>query len=135
MEESAGLGSTVMDKTLELFTKLLSGGEDPDVTALSEAINASLGITTPLVKVEASPSSSVKGLADTLMCDRSTLRLSEVGSCPNPIHPRIRSVPISTLVETAEDDLAKLGLTSLAPLAKAGSSYCTTSPAGCKPIA
>ena len=34
-----------LDRTAELLAKLLSGSEDPDVTALSEAVKAKLGIT------------------------------------------------------------------------------------------
>ena len=45
-----------MDKTVELMTKILSGSADPDVTALSEAIKARLGITMPPEKPVASPS-------------------------------------------------------------------------------
>ena len=109
----------MMDKTLDALTKLLSGDSgDPDVTALSEAIKARLGITTPLAKPEASPSPGVKTLADTLMGDRHAHKLPEVGSCPSPFHPRIRTVPVTSLEETPEEDLTKLGLTSLAPLAK-----------------
>ena len=39
-----------LDHTAELLAKLLSGSEDPDVTALSEALKAELGITIPLPK-------------------------------------------------------------------------------------
>ena len=37
-----------LNRTAELLAKLLSGSEDPDVTALSEAVKAKLGITEPL---------------------------------------------------------------------------------------
>ena len=37
-----------LDRMAELQAKLLSGSEDPDVTALSEAVKAKLGITEPL---------------------------------------------------------------------------------------
>ena len=36
-----------LDRTAELLAKLLSGSEDRDVTALSEAVKAKLGITEP----------------------------------------------------------------------------------------
>ena len=39
-----------LDRTAELLDKLLSGYEEPDVTALSEAVKAKLGITEPLPK-------------------------------------------------------------------------------------
>ena len=41
-----------LDHTAELLAKLLSGSEDPDVTALSEAIKAKLGIAEPIPKPE-----------------------------------------------------------------------------------
>ena len=37
-----------LDRTAELLAKLLSRSEDPDVTGLSEAVKATLGITEPL---------------------------------------------------------------------------------------
>ena len=37
-----------LDRTAEPLAKLLSGSEDPDVTALSEAVTGKLGITNPL---------------------------------------------------------------------------------------
>ena len=118
-DASMDLDPTIMDKTLDVLTKFLSGDSgDPDVTALSEAIKARLGITSPLVKPEASPSPGVKTLAENLMGDRRTHKLPEVGSCPSPFHPRIRTVPATSLEETPGEDLNKLGLTSLAPLAK-----------------
>ena len=41
-----------LDHTAELLAKLLSGSEDPDVTALSESIKAKLGIAEPQPKPE-----------------------------------------------------------------------------------
>ena len=37
-----------LDRMAELLAKLLSGSEDPDVTALFEAVKVKLGITEPL---------------------------------------------------------------------------------------
>ena len=39
-----------LDRTAELLAKLLCGSEDPDVTALSEAVKAEFGINEPLPK-------------------------------------------------------------------------------------
>ena len=56
-----------LDRTAELLAKLLSGSEDPDVTALSEAVKAKLGITKSLPKPAlASPSPRLSTLADDL---------------------------------------------------------------------
>ena len=60
-----------LDRTAELLAKLLSGSEDPDVTALSEPVKAKLGITEPLLKpapLSASPGLST--LADDLKRSR-----------------------------------------------------------------
>ena len=62
-----------LDRTPELLAKLLSGSEDPDVTALSEAVRAKLGITQPLPKPAlASPSPGLSTLADYLKRSRVT---------------------------------------------------------------
>ena len=47
VEESHSRGPTygALDRTAELLANLLSGSEDPDVTALSEAVKAKLGVT------------------------------------------------------------------------------------------
>ena len=124
-----------MDKTVELMTKILSGSAHPDVTALSETIKARLGITMPLEKPVASPSPGIKNLVTTLTGDQSAQRLPEVGACPSPFHPRIRTLPVSTLAETPDTELAKLGLTSLAPSARAGPEPPSTSSGGRKAIA
>ena len=56
-----------LDRTAERLAKLLSGSEDPDVTALSEAVKAKLGITEPLRKPALlSPSPGLSTLADVL---------------------------------------------------------------------
>ena len=56
-----------LDYTAEPLAKLLSGSEDPDVTALSEAVKAQLGITEPLPKPALlSPSRGLSTLAEHL---------------------------------------------------------------------
>ena len=54
-----------LDRTAERLAKLLFGLEDPDVTALSEALKANLGITETLPKPALlSPSPGLSTLAD-----------------------------------------------------------------------
>ena len=61
----------VLDRMAELLATLLSGSEDPDLTALSEAVKAKLGITEPLPKPgPASPSPGLSTLADDLKRSR-----------------------------------------------------------------
>ena len=76
-----------LDRTAELLAKLLSGFEDPDVTALFEAVRAKLGITEPLPK-PALPSAShrLSTLADDLKQSRVSRLLCKV-TCPSPFHP------------------------------------------------
>ena len=111
------LGPTygALDHTAELLAKLLSGSEDPDVTALSEAVRANLGITEPLPKlVLVSPSPRLSTLADDLKQARVSRLLPKV-TCSSPIHPRARTVPIAELQDMAVTETEKKGLTALAP--------------------
>ena len=106
-----------LDRTAEVLAKLLSGSEDPDVTALSEAVKAKLGITEPLPKpalLFPSPGSST--LADDLKRSRVSRLLPEV-TCPSPFHPRARTVPIAELQDVPVMETEKTGLSALALLA------------------
>ena len=106
-----------LDRTAELLAKLLSGSEDPDVTALSEAVKATLGITEPLPKpAPASPSPGFSTLAEDLKQSRVSRLLPKV-TCPSLFHPRARTVPIAELQDVPVTETEKQGLTALAPLA------------------
>ena len=86
-----------LDHTAELLAKLLSGSEDPDVTALSEAIKAKLGIAEPLPKPELfSPSPGLSTLAEDLKRS-SVSRLLPKVTCPSPFHHRARTVRMAEL--------------------------------------
>ena len=106
-----------LDHTAELLTKLLSGSEDPDVTALSEAIKAKLGIAQPLTKPELpSLSPGLSTLAEDLKRSRASRLLPKV-TCPSPFHPRARAVPMAELQDVPVTEMEKRGLSALAPLA------------------
>ena len=106
-----------LDRTAELLAKLLSGSEDPDVTALSEAVKAKLGITEPLPKLAlASPSPRLSTLAEELK-QSSVSRLLPKVTCASPFHPCARTVPIAELQDVPITETEKRGLTALAPLA------------------
>ena len=106
-----------LDRTAELLAKLLSGSEDPDVAALSEAVRAKLGITEPLPKPAlASPSPRLSTLAGDLKRSRVSRLLPKV-TYPSPFHPRARTVPIAELQDLPVTETEKKGLTALAPLA------------------
>ena len=106
-----------LDRTAELLAKLLSGSADPDVTALSEAVKAKLGITEPLPKPAlASPSPGWSTRAEDLKRSRVSGLLPKV-TCPSPFHPCARTVPIAELQDVPLTETEKRGLTALAPLA------------------
>ena len=118
-EESHSPGPTygALDRTAELLAKLLSGSEDPDVTGLSEAVKAKLGITEHLPKPAlASPSPAGSTLAEGLKRSRVSRLLPKV-NCPSPFHPRARTVPIAELQDVPVTDTEKRGPTALPPLA------------------
>ena len=106
-----------LDHTAELLAKLLSGSEDPDVTALSEAIKAKLGIAEPLPKPELpSLSPGLSTLAEDLKRSRVSRLLPKV-TCPSPFHPRARTVPMADLQDVPFTESERRGLSALAPLA------------------
>ena len=106
-----------LDRTAELLAKLLSGSEDPDVTALSEAVKAKLGIIEPLPKPALlSTSPGLSTLADHLKRSRVSRLLPKV-TCPSPFHPRASTVPIAELQDVLVTETEKRGLSALAPLA------------------
>ena len=105
------------DRTAEPLAKLLSGSEDPDVTALSEAVKAKLGITEPLPKPALlSSSPRLSTLADDLKKSRVSRLLPKV-TRPSSFHPRARTVPIAELQDVPVTVTEKRGLSALAPLA------------------
>ena len=107
--------NSALDRTAGLPAKLLSGSEDPDVTALPEAVKAKLVITKPLPKAAlGSPSPGLSGLANDLKRSRVSRLLPKV-TCPSPFHPRARKVPIAELQDVPVTETEKKGLTALTP--------------------
>ena len=106
-----------LDCTAKLLARLLSGSEDTDVTALSEAVKAKLDITETLPKPALlSPSPGLSTLADDLKRSR-VFRLLPKITCPSPFHPRARTVPVAELQDVPVTETEKRGLSALAPLA------------------
>ena len=121
-----------LDRTAELLAELLSGSEEPDVTALSEAVKAKLGITEPLPKPALlSPSAGLSTLADGLKRSRVSRLLHKV-TCPSPFRPRARTVPIAELQDVLVTEIEKRGLSALAPLAGVCASPSGLTPGGGK---
>ena len=106
-----------LDRTAQLLAKPLSGSEDPDVTALSEAVRGKLGISETLNKLAmASLSRGLSSLANDLKRSRDS-RLQPKVTWPSPFHPRARTVPIAELQDVPVTEAEKKELTALAPLA------------------
>ena len=121
-----------LDRTDERLAKLLSGSEDPDVTALSEAVKAKLGITEPLPKPALlSPSPGLSTLPDDLKRSRVSRLLPKVTG-PSPFHPRARTVPIAELQDVLVTETEKRGLSAVAPLAGVSPSPSGLTPGGRK---
>ena len=99
------------------MAKPLSGSEDPDVPALSQAVKAKLGITEPLPKPALlSPSPGVSTLADDLKRSRVS-RLLPKFTCPSPFNSRATTVSIAELQDVPVTETEKRWLSALAPLA------------------
>ena len=76
-----------LDLTAELLDKLLSWSKDPDVTALSEAVKAKLGITEPLPKPAfATPCPGLRTLPD-------DLDVTTEGHMPQPLSSPCQNSP------------------------------------------
>ena len=121
-----------LDRTAELLATLLSGSEDPDVTALSEAFKATLGITEPSFKPALfSPSPGLSTLADDPKRPRVSRLLPKV-TCPSLFPPRARTVPIAELQDVPVTETEKRGLSALAPLAGVSPSPSGLTPGGGK---
>ena len=121
-----------LDRTAELLANLLSGSEDPDVTALSDAVKAKLGIIEPLPKPALlSPSPGLSKLADDLKGSKVSRLLPKV-TCPSPFHPRARTVPIAELQDVPVTETEKRGLSALALLAGVSPSLSGLTPGGGK---
>ena len=104
-----------LGRTAELLAKLLSGSEDPDVTALCEAVKAKSGITEPLPQPAlASPSPGLSTLAEDLKRSRLSRLLPKV-TCPSPFHPRARTVSIAEPQDVPVTKTEIRGLSALAP--------------------
>ena len=121
-----------LDRTAELLAKILSGSEDPDVTALSEGVKGKLGITEPLPKpAPASRSHGLSTLVDDLKRSRVSRLLPKV-TCRSPFHPRAPTAPIAELQDVPVTQTEKKGLTALAPLAGVPSPPSGLNPGGGK---
>ena len=112
-----------LDETMELlFWVLRAGDEDPDLSALSAALKAKLGLS----ELKKPPSTMSPGVE---LLTRGVKSCRGIRStCPSPFHPRVRTVPVSTIGDSTEAEMEGYGLAALAPF----STVYPSSPSGGK---
>ena len=105
-----------LDETMELLSRVLGAGdEDPDLSALSAALKAKLGLS-ELEKPPSTMSPGVELLIRGVKRCRG-IRSTPLDTCPSPFHPRVRTVPVCTIGDSTEAEMEGYGLAALASLA------------------
>ena len=105
-----------LDETMDLLPRVPgAGAENPDLSALSAALKAKLGLS-DLKKPPLTMSSRVEPLPGHVKSCRG-LRSSPMDTSPSPLHPRVRTVPVCSVGDTTEAGMKGYGLAALAPLA------------------
>ena len=105
-----------LDETMELLSRVLGAGdEDPDLSALSAALKAGLGLS-ELTKAPSTMSPGVELLTRGVKSSR-RICSTPLDTCPSPFHPRVRTVPVCTIRDSTEAEMEGYGLAALAPLA------------------
>ena len=105
-----------VDETMELLSRVLGAGdEDPDLSALSAALKAKLGLS-ELKKPPSTMSPGVELLTRGVKRCRG-IRSTPLDTCPSPFHPRVRTVPVCTIGDSTEAEMEGYRLAALAPLA------------------
>ena len=105
-----------LDETMDLLSQVLGAGDaDPDLSALSPALKATLGLS----QLKNSPPTISPGVElltrDVKSCEG--IRSSPMDICPSLFHPRVRTVPVCSVGDTTEAEMKGYGLAALAPLA------------------
>ena len=110
-----------LDETMELLSRVLGAGdEDPDLSALSAALKAKLGLS-ELKRPLSTMSLGVELLTRGVKSCRG-IRSTPLDTCPSPFHPGVRTVPVCTIGDSTEAEMEGYGLAALAPLATVYSS-------------
>ena len=105
-----------LDETMELLSRVLGAGdEDPDLSALSAALSAKLGLS----EMKKPPSTMSPGVELLIRGVKSCrgIRSTPLDTFPSPFHPRVRTVPVCTIRDSTEAEMEGYGLAALAPLA------------------
>ena len=105
-----------LDETMELLSRVLGAwDEDPDLSSLSAALKAKLGLS-ELKKPPSTMSPGVELLTRGVESCRGICS-TPLDTCPSPFHPRVRTVPVCTIGVCTEAEMEGYGLAALAPLA------------------
>ena len=105
-----------LNETMELLSRVLGAGdEDPDLSALSAALKAKLGLS-ELKKPPSTMSPGVELLTRGVKTRRG-IRSTPLDTCPSPFRPRVRTVPVCTIGDSTEAEMEGYGLAALGPLA------------------
>ena len=103
-----------LDETMGLLSRVPGAGEeDPDLSALSAALKAKLGLSDSK-KPAPTMSPGVELLTRDVKSCRG-IRSSPMDTCPTPFHPRVRTAPVCSVGDTTEDEVKGYGLAALAP--------------------
>ena len=105
-----------LDETMELLSRVLvAGNEDPDLSALSAALETKLGLSDPKRRPP-TMSPNLELLTREVKSCRG-IRSFAMDTCPSPPHPRVRTVPVCSVGDTTEAEMKGYGLSAVAPLA------------------
>ena len=105
-----------LDETMGLLCRVLgAGNDDRDLSALSAALKTKLGLS-DLKKPPPIMYPSVELLTRDVRSCRG-IRSSPMDTCPSPLHPRVRTVPVCSVRDTLEAEIKGCRLSALAPLA------------------
>ena len=105
-----------LDGTVELLSRVLGAGDkDHDLSALSAALKAKLGLS-DLKKPPPTMSPVVEVLTRDVKSCRG-IRSSPMETCPTPFLPRARTVPVCSARDTTEAEMKSCGLAAPPPWA------------------
>ena len=103
-------------KTMDLLSRVLGAGdEDPDLSALAEALKTKLALSYLKKPPPTMSAGGERFTRDVKSCRR--IRSSPMDACPSPFQPRVRTVPVCTVGNTGEAQMKTYGLAALARLA------------------
>ena len=101
---------------MELLTRVPGANEeDPGLSAFSAALKTERGLS-DLKKPPPTMSPGVELLTRDVKTCRG-IDGSPMDTCPSPVHPRVRTLPVCNVGDSSEAKMKSCGLAALAPLA------------------